>query len=388
MGNLTTKKVSSLKEPGMYGDGDGLYLRVGAYGGKSWILRTVVQGRRRDLGLGSIKVVSLAEARDAARELRKIARKGGDPDEHRKRESLTFEEATRRVHANLKKTWRSEGHAARWLSSLERYAFPEIGSKPIHEIDSSHILKVLSPIWAEKHETASRVKQRIASVFDWAKGARLYPHENPVNGLKKALPSVKQRPEHMAALGWADMPVFMGNLKEREGISARCLEFLILTAARSGEARGARWNEIEGDIWTIPGERMKNGLPHRVPLTSAAVAILESIKGLDSDLIFPSPSRGKKGNRQLSDTVFAALYKRMKYEGLTTHGFRSTFRDWCSENDAAPREVAEAALSHAVGNRVERAYARSDLFDRRRVLMERWAGHITGEYSGEVIRLA
>lgn len=371
----------------MYGDGDGLYLRIGAHGGKSWILRTVVQGRRRDLGLGSIKVFSLAEARDSARELRKVARKGGDPDEHRKRESLTFEEAARRVHANLKKTWRSEGHAARWLSSLERYAFPEIGSKPIQDIDSSHVLKVLSPIWADKNETASRIKQRIASVFDWAKGAKLYPHENPVNGLKKALPTVKQRPEHMAALAWSDVPEFMSDLRQREGISARCLEFLILTAARSGEARGARWEEIDGDVWTIPGERMKNGLPHRVPLVPAAKAILDGVKGLDDDLIFPSPSRSSKGNRQLSDTVFAALYRRMKYENLTTHGFRSTFRDWCSERNTAPREVAEAALSHTVGDRVERAYARSDLFVRRRSLMERWADHVAGKQT-KVVRIA
>lgn len=379
MGKLTTKKVSSLKDAGMYGDGDGLYLRIGEYGGKSWILRTVVQGKRRDLGIGSVKTVGLAEARDEAREMRKIARKGGDPIEERKRVSLTFEEAARRVHSELRKSWRSEDHAVRWISSLDRYVFPEFGSKPIHQLDSSHVLNVLSPIWTEKNETASKVKQRIATVFDWAKSAMLYPNENPVNGVTRALPTVKHRPQHMAALPWSETPAFMSELKKREGTSARCLEFIILTAARSGEARGARWSEISGGVWTVPAERMKTGEKHRVPLSPAALATLEKVKGLDDELVFPSPSRGPNGNRPLSGTVFAALYKRMKLKGLTTHGFRSTFRDWCRENQIADREIAEIALSHKVGDAVERAYARSDLFLLRLQLMTRWADHATGK---------
>ena len=367
----------------MHGDGGGLYLRVGPTGAKSWILRTVVHGRRRDFGLGSATLTSLAEAREKARELRKVARDDGDPDTVRRRESLTFEDATRKVHANLLPTWRSEGHGVRWLSSFERYVFPAFGQRPVHTITNADVLGVLTPIWAEKHDTARRVKQRIASVFDWAKGAGHYPHENPVNGLEKALPSVKRRAVHMAALSWPDLPAFMSELSAREGVSARCLAFIILTAARSREAREARWDEIDGDVWTVPAERMKRGVAHRVPLSAAALTQLESVRGLDDELIFPSANRNRDGNtKPMSGTVFAALMKRMKREGFTTHGFRSTFRDWCGESANVEREVAEAALSHAFGDRVERAYARSDLFERRRAIMDLWGRFATGKMGG------
>jgi integrase len=207
-----------------------------------------------------------------------------------------------------------------------------------------------------------------------------YPHENPVNGLKKALPKVKAQTIPRAALSWQDLPDFMRELRDREGTSARALEFIILTAARSGEARGARWNEIKDEIWTVPGTRMKTHKPHRVPLSPEALAILETVRGLDEDLIFPSLSRDAQGKaRSMSDTVFKALMDRMGRVGFTTHGFRSTFRDWCGEGAHADREVAEAALSHAVGDRVERAYARSDLFDRRKSLMQAWGRYATGQ---------
>lgn len=222
----------------------------------------------------------------------------------------------------------------------------------------------------------------MSTIFDWAKGAGHYPHENPVNGIKKALPTVKRRAEHMAALDWRDVPTFMDDLADREGVSARTLEFLILTAARSGEARGARWNEIdlEAREWVIPGERMKRGVPHRVPLSEAAVAVLEGVRGLDADLVFPSIQRGEKGEaRPQPVMVFKALMKRMGREGITVHGMRSSFRDWCSESAHADREVAEAALSHATGNEVERAYARSDLFERRRSLMDAWSRFAVGK---------
>jgi len=246
---------------------------------------------------------------------------------------------------------------------------------------------VLSPIWIEKHETAKRLRQRISTIFDWAKGAGHYPHENPVNGLKKALPLVKRRPEHMAAMLWRDVPDFMAELATREGVSARTLEFIILTAARSGEARGARWSEIEGSVWTVPGERMKRGVLHRVPLSAEALAVMERVRGLDNDLIFPSVQRGPKGEAKgQSVMVFKALLKRMHRSGFTVHGFRSTFRDWCSESARTERELAEAALSHATGNEVERAYARSDLFERRRTLMDAWGRYATGK-AGEVVEM-
>lgn len=372
----------------MYGDGDGLYLRVGPSGAKSWVLRTVVHGRRRDLGIGSTTLVPLAEAREKARALRKVAREGGDPDLVRRRQVLTFREAAERVHRNLLPTWRSARHGEIWMAALKLYVFPHFGSRPIETIGTADLLRVLAPIWTEKHDTARRVKQRLAAVFDWAKGAGHYPHENPVNGLNKALPAVKHRAEHMTALPWKELPAFVHKLQERDGISARALEFIILTAARSGEARGARWREIQGDVWTVPASRMKGGVVHRVPLSSEALAVLDQVRGLDSDLVFPSPSRGA-GNeaRQQSDTVFKALMKRMgRDDGLTTHGFRSTFRDWCGESAHVDREVAEAALAHTVGNKVERAYARSDLFDRRRSLMEAWGRFAAGK-AGEVVQM-
>lgn len=387
MTKLTVRKVETVTQPGMHGDGGGLYLNVAPSGSKSWILRTVVHGRRRDLGLGSAALVKLADARELAREYRKIARQGGDPDVVRKRETMTFEQAAKRVHESLSPTWRNEKHRTSWLASVEAYAYPHIKDRPLHTIGTADVLKILSPIWTEKHETAKRVRQRLSGIFDWAKGAGHYPHENPVNGIGKALPLVKRRVEHMAALPWQDVPDFMAALGERDGISARCLEFLILTASRSGEARGARWSEIEGNVWTVPGERMKRGLPHRVPLCPQALAVLDKVRGLDADYIFPSPKFGKDGLVRIqSDMVFKALQRRMGRESFTVHGLRSSFRDWCSESAKADREVAEAALSHATGNAVERAYARSDLFERREALMQAWGQFASGG-TGKIVQL-
>lgn len=382
MAKLTVKQISALNAPGFYGDGEGLYLKVGASEAKSWILRTVVHGRRRDLGIGSASLVSLAAARNKARELRQIARDGGDPDSIRKKESLTFAEAAQRVYDQLKPTWRNKKHSETWLASLQSYAFPIIGKRPIETITSADLLRVLGPIWTSKHETAKRLKQRISTIFDWAKGAGHFPNENPVNGLKKAMPTVKPKVEHMPAMDWRDLPAFMSELADREGVSARTLEFTILTAVRSGEARGARWSEISGNIWTIPGERMKRGIPHRVALSKEALAVIDKTRGLDVDLIFPSQVRRKDGaTRPQSVMVFKALYKRMGRSGFTTHGFRSTFRDWCSEFAKVDFSVAEAALSHSTGNAVAQAYARSDLLERRIPLMAAWGRFVAGEDS-------
>jgi integrase len=387
MPGLSTRKVATLTKPGMHSDGAGLYLRIGPTGGKSWVLRTMVYGRRRDFGIGSASLVPLVEAREVSHQLRKIARAGGDPDTIRRRESLTFEEAAKRVHLSLLPTWRSERHGQIWLAAVERYAYPHLGKRPIDTIGTADVLKVLEPIWTTKHDTANRVKQRVATIFDWAKGAGHYSHENPVNGLKRALPKVRSKAQHTASLPWQALPSFSAELSDREGTSARALEFLILTAARSGEVRGARWAEIEEDVWIVPADRMKTHATHRVPLSIEALAVLDRMRGLDADLVFPSPSRDRSGHsRQMSDTVFKALMDRMKRVGQTTHGFRSTFRDWCSESAHADREVAELALSHTVGNKVERAYARSDLFARRRSLMEAWARYSSGK-TGQVVQM-
>ncbi|WP_417254244.1 tyrosine-type recombinase/integrase [Celeribacter sp.] len=388
MPRLTVKTVAKLEEPGMYGDGQGLYLRVGSGGAKSWVLRTLVHGRRQELGLGSASLVSLGDARDEAQALRRVARAGGDPKASRDRTRvLTFEDAARAKLKELEPTWKNSGHGKRWIASLEAYAFPLIGDRNIQTVGIADVLGVLNPIWTTKNDTARRVKQRIAVIFDWAKGNGHYFNENPVNGVERVLPPVKKRQEHMAALPWVDVPAFYAELGEREGVSARSLSFLILTCSRSGEARGARWAEINGDVWEIPAERMKAGSSHRVPLCEAALEVLESVRGLDNDLIFPSAQRApRRPARQMSDAVFKRLQDRMGRQGFTVHGFRSSFRDWCSESAHADREVAEAALAHTLGNKVEQAYARSDLFDRRRNLMDAWGRFVTGQV-GEVVEL-
>ena len=393
MGKLTVRQLQALKLPGMYADGDGLYVSVGAGGAKSWIFRSTVKGRktqagnphRVEVGLGSLKTVSLAEARESAQRFLKAAREGDNPLDLKHRKSIPFELAARQVHAELLPTWRNRKHAETWLATVEKYACAAFGRTPIENVTTADIVRVLSPLWTEKHETAKRLSQRLSRIFDWAKGRGLYPHENPVNGVRKALPTVKTTNNHLPAIPWRELPAFMKQLRRREGISARTLEFIIFTAARSGEARGARWQEfdVEQKLWTVPAERMKRNLPHRVALSSQAIGVLEQVRGLDDGFVFPSIQRATSGGaRPQSTMVFKSLLRRMGREDITPHGMRSAFRDWCSEFAHAERELAELALSHAVGDAVERAYARSDLLDRRHTLMERWGRFCAGEPAG------
>tara|TARA_R110002072_G_scaffold73998_2_gene175615 strand:- start:1767 stop:2549 length:783 start_codon:yes stop_codon:yes gene_type:complete len=255
----------------------------------------------------------------------------------------------------------------------------------VDQISSPDIVEILSPIWATKHETAKRIRQRVGTIFDWAKVNGHFHGENPVAAVERALPKVRRETQHMKAMKWADVPGFVAELRMRQGVSARALEFLILTATRSIETRGARWCEISNECWTIPSVRMKRGKAHRIPLSPSAVRVLEQVRGLDSELVFPSPSRGCNGiSRVQSDMTFKSLMTRMEVMNVTTHGFRSAFRDWCSEFAKADQQVAEAALSHASGTQVERAYARSDLFERRATLMSHWANFIEGGKSNVV----
>lgn len=397
---LTVKGVEAKSDPGMYGDGGGLYLRVGPTGAKSWIVRTVIHGKRRELGIGSADLVTLADAREKATALRKVARAGGDPDADRKaaeraakeaaaRDRMTFGKAAEAVYAKLLPGWRNGKHAETWLGSLRLYAFPKLEKRSLQSITREDLLKVLEPIWTEKPETARRLRQRLHTVIEWGKGEGHFFGENPVDQLGLSLAPVKASAQHLAAMPWRDVPAFWAQLAERDSASSACLRFLILTAARSGEARGATWAEIdlEGATWNIPKERMKRGVAHRVPLSPEALEILRAMQGLDPVLCFPSPQRGKTGARPLSDMAFKLLFRRMAVGGFTAHGFRSAFRDWCSESAKADPELAEAALSHATGNAVVRAYARSDLFDRRRDLMQAWARFATGQAAGEVVQL-
>ncbi|HSF93884.1 MAG TPA: integrase arm-type DNA-binding domain-containing protein [Thermohalobaculum sp.] len=372
MGKLTAKKVEALKQPGHYVDGDGLALVIGRRGGKSWVLRTMVRGKRRDIGLGGISWVSLAEAREKAGAARKVAREGGDPIAARQAtlECPTFEEAARKVHGEqIVGTAKNEKHRAQWINTLRDYAFPLIGSKQVRDVAQADVLAVLAPIWTEKPETARRVRQRIRTVLNWARTAGHFEGVNPVEGVEKGLAKQKDRVTHHAAMPWAEVPRFLPELGD--SIAAQALHFLILTAARTGEVIGARWSEIDYDerLWTIPAERMKAQREHRVPLTEEALAVLERVRGLDPDFVFPGQRRGKG----LSNMAMTQLMRRLGRGDVTVHGFRSSFRDWAEEKGGLPREIAELSLAHEVGNATERAYRRSDLLGKHRTLMERWA---------------
>lgn len=376
----------------MYGDGLGLYLNIAAGGSKSWILRVTVKGqtKRHEIGLGGLDVVTLAEARTMAQSLRKEAKAGRDPIAKRDFRAMTFQMAAIELHNALSRTFRNDKHNAQWLSSLNNHAFPKIGGQNVGALNRKDVLEVLSPIWVEMHPTAKRLKQRMEAVFDHSIGKGYREAPNPVDGaLMKSLPSKnKHRAKHHAALGWREVPDFMAELAQREAIAALCLRFIILTAARSGEARMATWREIdlEDQTWIIPAVRMKAEQEHRVPLSADAIAILKRVQGLDGELLFPSPQSTTSGaGKPLSVNAFRPLFQRMKRDGMTVHGFRSSFRDWCAEKAHADRELAEAALAHKVAG-VEGAYFRSDLFERRRSLMDAWSRYATGQ-SGDVVEL-
>jgi integrase len=396
MGKLTDRGAKGKLAPGLHSDGEGLYLTVAASGTRSWIYRGTIKGRstaagtpyRVEVGLGSLADVGLAEARDKAGAYRKQCRDGVNPLDEKRRERLTFEQVARQLHGKEATTW-ANSHATRWLASLETYAFPKIGNRPVEAIRRPDVVEVLEPIWRSKHETARKLKIRLSQVLDYAADRGMYPEGNPARGKIRSLETHDHETRHMPALPWPDLPAFMERLAERDAITASALRFAILTCARSGEVRGARWCEIDlaAKVWALPKERMKARRAHRVPLSAEAIAILERVKGLDADLVFPSLQRGKDGTAKvMSDMAFKALFGRMGIEGITTHGFRSCFRDWASEAARADREIAEACLAHVVGGVVERAYARSDVLDRRRTLMEAWAQFATGQ-TGQVVQL-
>ena len=371
---LSVRRIKELSQPGRYSDGNGLYLHIRSGGSRQWMLRTTVQGKRTDIGLGSTSFVTLSEAREQAHELRKQARRGLDPLQKRRGLSSvpSFSEAAVIVWEQKRPTWKNAKHAQQWISTLEEFATPVIGKKRVSEVTSAHILEILSPIWTTKAETARRVRQRLRAVFDWAKASGHRSGDNPVDGVKMVLPKQGDRVKHHTALAWQELPKFMAKLQSRSEISAKALCFLILTAARSGEVRAATWSEVEGDVWYIPAERMKMKRDHRVPLNDAVLSVLESMTGFSENLIFPSTNNS---NKPMSDMVFKALFMRMGYDEITAHGFRSSFRDWAGDNAVTSREVAEAALAHQVGGQTERAYARSDMFERRRKLMLAWADY-------------
>jgi len=384
---LSARKVETIREPGLHGDGGGLYLQVTKNGAKSWIFRFKLGDKRRDMGLGPLSVFTLAEARDRAVQARKLVMMGIDPIGARDKpimeakiaaaQATTFFQAAKAYIESHKAGWRNEKHGDQWTNTLATYAGPVFGHLPIGAVDTNLIMKVLDPIWSTKPETAGRVRGRIESVIDWATARGFRTGENPARWrghLQSLLPSRSKvaRVEHHAALPYSQLANFMTRLRVTDGMSARAMRFLILTAARSGEVLGAKWSEIdlEARQWTIPAERMKAGREHRVPLSEAAASILRDVAAIRSgDFIFG----GAVADKGLSNMALTMVLRRLKREDITVHGFRSTFRDWCAEKTDFPSEVAEMALAHAVGDKVEAAYRRGDLLEKRRQLVDAWA---------------
>ena len=389
---LTAAKTKSLSEPGMHSDGRGLYLRIAKGGSKGWILRISIDGRRRDIGLGGYPAVPLAKARLLAESHRLAVAEGRDPLAEKRRAKMpTFAEAAAKVHdANLPR-WKKGKHTDQWINTLRAYAYPVISSMPLDRIERRDVLSILTPIWAEKPETARRVRQRIRSVLKWGQAHGYVEHNAAGEAIDGALPPMPRVKAHFRALPYVEVPAALQTIEgSPAGLAAKlCMRFLILTAARSGEARGARWDELDMDAraWRVGADRMKGGVEHVVPLSDPALAALHEAEQLrdDSGLIFPSP---RKHGRPLSDM---ALTKVLRDNGLadraTIHGFRSAFRDWAAERTNAPHAVMERALAHAVADAVEAAYARSDLLERRRALMDEWGRFVTGTAGAEVIQL-
>lgn len=375
MKRLSALAIRNASKPGRYGDGEGLFLVVGATGSKSWIVRVQKAGRRRDIGLGSASKVPLKLARERASLIRHQIELGLDPVAERRKQSgvPTFREAAIQVHAEHKKGWKNGKHQAQWLSTLEAYAFPQFGHVSVSQVEAHAVRDALEAIWLAKPETARRLRQRINTVIDWAvaKGYREIGLALPV--IDKALPKQRVRVKHHAAMPYSELPALMRELKDGDSTGKIALRALILTACRSGEIREARWNEVdlESKTWTIPAGRMKAGREHVVPLSAAAVTAFEEMLPYRRDaqsLIFPGQSRGKP----LSDMTLTKVMRSLG-RSETVHGLRSTFRDWVAEKTTFPSELAEVALAHVNSDKTEAAYLRSDRREQRRELMEEWA---------------
>ena len=381
---LTPAFVRIVSQSGRYCDGQGLFLDVRPSGGRSWIQRLTIRGRRTELGLGGFPLVSLKEAREQAFANRKLARAGGDPlaEKRRTRSMPTFADATEQVWNQLRPAWRNRKHPKAWLSSLERYAFPRIGRRPVSEVSSADVLEILSPIWHVKAPMARCVRRRIRAVMEWAVAMELRP-DNPCDRIGPVLGPQRDLVQHMPALPHREVASAIETVRASSArpVVKLAFEFLVLTAARSGEVRGAVWTEMDrdGSVWTLPATRMKTRREHRVPLCRRPLEILDTVRRLGDGgrFVFPSVQPGK----QLGDMMLSGLLKDLKIAAVP-HGFRSSFRDWAAEETNHPREVIEAALAHVVRNRVEAAYARSDLFERRRRLMDDWAGYLAGSSRG------
>jgi integrase len=388
---LTTKAVNAMSKSGYYSDGVGLYLQISVFGTKNWVFRFTLNGKSREMGLGPIHTISLAEARQAALECRKKLREGIDPIETRKAlkqavnleaaKAITFDECAKKFIEAKQNEWKSAKHGDQWRNTLETYASPVIGKLSVAAVDTGLVMRVLEPIWTTKTETATRLRGRIESVLDWATVRGYRYGENPARwkghlASLLAVPGKIAKVEHHAALPYSEIGDFIGELRKQEGNASLALEYCILTATRTSETLDATWGEIDflTNTWTIPGDRMKAKREHRVPLADRAIQILQEMQTRQlGDYIFP----GQRERRPLSNMSMLMALRRMGRVDLTTHGFRSTFRDWAAETTGHPPEVVEMALAHAVGNKVEAAYRRGDLFEKRVRLMLDWAKQCT-----------
>src|SRR5262245_5324948 len=386
LNRLTAREVATATQPGMYADGAGLYLRVARSGARSWCLRFMLEGRAREMGLGGLSKLSLADARRKAAEHRLLLVDKTDPIDKRKAEraakrietarSMTFDDCARAYVDAHRPAWRHVKHSQQWTNSLARHVSPVLGALPVHTIDTALVMKVVEPLWATKPETASRIRGRIEVVLDWARVRGYRAGENPARWrghLDHLLParSKVRKVKHYRALPYTDMGAFMAHLRSRPGVGASALAFLIFTAARSSEVADARWAEIDrtARMWVVPAERMKGGREHRVPLSAAAIAILDRMSPTHDEFIFSNEPGRRLGK--------GALAKQLKGWNGTVHGFRSSFRDWAAERTSFPREVVESALAHAIEDRTEAAYRRTDLLEKRRQLMEAWTTFCT-----------
>ena len=385
---LNARAVATIMKHGRHADGGGLYLSISPNGGRRWVFLFRWHGKPTEIGFGSARDVTLARARELASQARAKLAEGINPKDARKpSEGATFGECADRQIEAMRPSWRNNRHAAQWKMTLQDYA-ARLRRLPVDRITTEDVLSVLKPLWNDKPETASRLRGRIERVLDAAKAQGLRNGENPARWrghLDQLLPKRQRLTRgHHAAMGYIELPAFMANLQVREATAAPALEFAILTAARSSEVLGARWDEFDLNraVWIVPSQRMKSGREHRVPLSQRALKIVKVMhEARDGDFVFP----GQKPDKPLSATALLVLLRRMKIESATVHGFRSTFRDWAAECTNFPNEVCEAALAHVIENKAEAAYRRGDLFDKRRKLMDAWAVHCTTPKAGKVV---
>jgi integrase len=382
---LTALKVERAKAPGMYADGGSLYLRIAPGGSKQYIFRYIRDGHLHDMGIGPTHTLTLAEARERATDARKLLLDGIDPLANKRTrlatlraadaKAMTFQQCVDGFVRDNDAAWRNAKHRREWVTSLVKYAYPILGSLPVASVDTPLVLRVIKPIWGTIPDTASRVRGRIENVLGWATVHHYRSGDNPARWqglLEHALPTITKG-EHLAAMPYAEVPAFMAKLRQQTTVSAKLLEFVVLTAARLGEALGATWDEIdfEARTWTIPAGRMKAGKEHRVPLSDAALAVLQPLQVVQQPHAYVFP--GAYAGRRVGLNMPLRMLNKVTGNGATVHGFRSSFRDWAAERTSFPREVAEQALAHTIGNAVEAAYRRGDLFEKRRRLMDSWS---------------